>query len=320
MLIVAALGGNALLCRGEPMRPSTQARNVHSAVAALAPLAHDHDLVVTHGNGPQVGLLALQDDGEERFPLDVLDAETQGMIGYLIEHELMNALPGRDVVTLLTRVVVAADDPGFSHPTKPIGPVYERAEAERLAALNGWTIAPDGPHFRRVVASPEPLGIVELGPIRRLLDAGIVVVCTGGGGIPVVREAGRLRGIEAVIDKDRASAVLAESLGADLLLLLTDVPAVVDGWGGEAAEPLGRVDTAALRGLAFEPGSMAPKVEASCRFVDRTGGRAAIGQLTDASALVAGERGTQIVPAGSPNGECVTDRMAAAATEATMPT
>lgn len=300
MRIVAALGGNALLRRGEPLEADIQRRNSARAVEALAPLGREHELVVTHGNGPQVGLLALQALAYPEvapYPLDVLGAESEGMIGYLLEQELRNALPGRPVATLLTQVVVDPDDPAFRRPSKPIGPVYEEAEARRLAAQRGWTVAPDGPGWRRVVPSPEPRAIVELEAIRLLVGSGVLVVCAGGGGIPVVAgPAGELRGVEAVVDKDLAAALLAELLGADCLLLLTDVRAVVRGFGSERAEPIGEATPEELRAERLDPGSMGPKVEAACRFVERTGGSAAIGALEDAAALAAGRAGTRVLP------------------------
>lgn len=294
--IVAALGGNALLRRREQPDAATQQRNVKVAVHALAALAHEHELVVTHGNGPQVGLLALQSAAYRTvatYPLDVLGAESEGMIGYLLEQGLANELPDREVATLLTQVVVDEDDPAFAHPTKPIGPMYARREAFELAHARGWTFARDVDAFRRVVPSPDPREIVELGAIQALLDAGVIVICAGGGGIPVVRN-GSVRGVEAVIDKDLAAALLAEKLHADFLLMLTDVPAVLSGWRTPAERPLGRVAPAQLRELEFAPGSMAPKVEAACRFVERTGGVAGIGELADAARIVAGAAGTLV--------------------------
>jgi carbamate kinase len=300
MLVVAALGGNALVRRGEPADVATQRGNVGTAVEAIAAVAADHDVVVTHGNGPQVGLLALQGEAYKEvdpYPLDVLGAETEGMIGYLLEQELVNELGRARVATLLTQVVVDAGDPAFERPTKPIGPVYDREAAERLAAARGWALAPDAGGLRRVVASPEPRSIVELPTIRLLVEAGVLVVCVGGGGIPVLLDDhGRLRGVEAVIDKDLAAALLACSLQADALLLLTDVPAVVDDRDTLNARPLGEVASAELRAIDFEPGSMGPKVEAACRFVEATGALAGIGALGDAAAILRGERGTRIRP------------------------
>ncbi len=298
MLLVVALGGNALLRRGEPLTAERQRRNVRAAAAALAPLAREHHLVISHGNGPQVGLLALQGAAyhpEESYPLDILDAETEGMIGYLIEQEIGNMLPGRRCATLLTQVEVDPRDPAFSHPAKPIGPLYPEAEARRLARERGWRIAPDGCGWRRVVASPRPLRILELPVIELLVEQGVIVVCAGGGGIPVVRRAdGSLVGVESVIDKDRASGLLARELKADAFLMLTDVDAVYRGWGTAAAEPIRRATPASLRRLEFDPGSMGPKVEAACEFVARTGAVAGIGTLDGAAAILAGEAGTQV--------------------------
>jgi len=304
MRVVAALGGNALLRRGEPADAETQRANVRSAVAALAELAREHELIITHGNGPQVGLLALQGESYDAvppYPLDVLGAESEGMIGYLLDQELVNALDGGRVATLLTQVIVSADDPAFGRPTKPIGPVYDRVTAERIAAERSWAIAPDGDRWRRVVASPEPRAIVELDTIRLLCDAGVTVVCSGGGGIPVtVDHDGRLRGVEAVIDKDLAATLLAEGLGADALLLLTDVAAVMTEWGTPTARPLRDASVDELRSLGFEAGTMGPKVEAACRFADRTGGISAIGGLTDAAAMLRGEAGTTVTAGRRP--------------------
>ena len=299
MRIVAALGGNALLRRGEAPTADNQRRNVRVAAEALAPLAWEHQLVITHGNGPQVGLLALQggtSPAGEAFPLDILDAETEGMIGYLIEQELTNLLPaGSQCATLLTQIEVDARDPAFCKPSKPIGPVYAAEEAERLARERGWSIARDGEHFRRVVASPRPQRILELGVIERLVDQGVVVICAGGGGIPVVcREDGCLVGVEAVIDKDAASSLLAWQLKADVLLMLTDVDAVYLGWGTAQAHPLRQVAPKVLRRHRFASGSMAPKVQAACDFVDQAGGLAGIGALADARAILQGEAGTLI--------------------------
>jgi carbamate kinase len=298
MLVVTALGGNALLRRGEPADVTTQRGNVAAAVEAIAAVAAEHDVVVTHGNGPQVGLLALQGEAYEEvdpYPLDVLGAETEGMIGYLLEQELVNELGDARVATLLTQVVVDAGDSAFERPTKPIGRVFDRETAARLAAARGWTLAQDGDGQRRVVASPEPRSIVELPTIRLLVEAGVIVVCVGGGGIPVLLDdQGRLRGAEAVIDKDLAAALLARSLEADALLLLTDVPAVEVGWGTPDATPLGEVTSAELRAIDFQAGSMGPKVEAACRFAEATGAVAGIGALGDAAAILRGERGTRV--------------------------
>ncbi len=299
MRLVIAVGGNALLERGEVPLAEIQEGHVDVAVAALAPLAHDHDLVITHGNGPQVGLLANESatdpDLPSPYPLDVLGAQTQGMIGYFFLQAIKNALPAREVVSLICQTEVAADDPAFTHPTKFVGPIYTEEEARRLAPLRGWQVRPDGPSWRRVVASPEPLAILELHAIRLLLGDGAVVICAGGGGIPVLRgRDGRLRGAEAVIDKDLSASLLAQVLQADALVILTDVANVETGFGTDAERPIGRTTTAALRSLSFPDGSMGPKIEAACRFVDATGKPAMIGRLSEAAELVRGTCGTVV--------------------------
>ena len=298
MKIVIALGGNALLLRGQSMEASVQAANVVVAARSIANVARRHEVVLTHGNGPQVGLLALQSAAFHDvlpYPLDVLGAESEGMIGYLLEQALQNELPERDFASLLTRVEVDPHDPAFRNPTKPVGPVYGEAEARKLAAANGWSIAADGSGYRRVVASPQPQRILEMPAIRTLVDAGLLVICVGGGGIPSrVDGTGHHEGVEAVIDKDFSAALLAESLEADLLLLLTDVNAVKVGWGTPTSKDLLSADPEQLRALNLAAGSMGPKVEAASRFVEATGHRAAIGALADAAAIVAGCAGTQI--------------------------
>ena len=299
MRIVVALGGNALLRRGQPMTAEAQRENVRTAAAALAAIHPGNQLLVTHGNGPQVGLLALQGaayDPGELYPLDVLGAETEGMIGYMIEQELGNLLPFEvPFATILTMVEVDADDPGFANPTKFIGPVYEPPEAERLKAEKGWAMRQDGEKWRRVVASPMPKRIFEIRPIRWLLEKGTVVIAAGGGGIPTVYEPGRvLRGIEAVIDKDLCSELLARELEADLFIMATDVEAVFVDWGKPTARAIRRASPAAMRALSFPAGSMGPKVDAACRFVRATGKRAAIGELSQLGRILAGEAGTTI--------------------------
>lgn len=296
--LVVALGGNALLRRGQPPEAAGQHRAAREAARLLAPLAEHARLVVTHGNGPQVGLLALMSDAYTEvspYPLDVLGAETEGQIGYVIEMELDNAIAGRDTVAVVTRTLVDAGDPAFGDPAKFVGPVYDEAQAKRLASQLGWTVRADGEHWRRVVPSPEPLQIVQLEAIRRLVESGFVVVCAGGGGVPVVATPdGGHRGVEAVIDKDLASSLLASELNAELLVLATDVEAVFAGWGTAAQRPLSRATPAELRGIEFAPGSMGPKVEAALRFVERGGRRAAIGALADIAGLVTGDAGTQV--------------------------
>ncbi len=304
MRVVVALGGNALLRRGEPLTAENQRANVRTACQALAPVAGEHELVISHGNGPQVGLLALQGaayPAVATYPLDVLDAQTEGMIGYLIEQELGNLLPdSSSIATLLTMVEVDPDDPAFAHPTKPIGPVYEQAEADRLAGEKGWLFRPDGSGMRRVVPSPRPQRIFGLKPIRWLLEHGCIVVCTGGGGIPTAYEGGRdaaprkLVGVEAVIDKDRASALLAQQLHADALIIATDVAAVYEHWGTSEQRAVRLASPDALAGLPFPDGSMGPKVEAACAFARRAGTFAAIGTLADVGAMLRREAGTII--------------------------
>ena len=294
MLVVAALGGNALLRRGEEMTAAAQERNVKLAAEHLAQIVRaGHSLVVTHGNGPQVGMLAMQADP---WPLDILGAETDGMIGYVIERALENALAhDRPVVTLLTQVVVDGDDPAFAAPTKFIGPVWSRAEAEAHAAPRGWTIAQDGDHWRRTVPSPLPLDIPDIKAIQILLKYGAVVICGGGGGIPVVRRAdGTHHGVEAVVDKDRASALLAARLGAEALLFLTDVEAVFVGFGTPTAQPLKTLSEAEAGAMDLPAGSMRPKVEAALSFLKEGGTTAAIGRLEDAPKLLSGQAGTLI--------------------------
>jgi len=303
MRVVAALGGNALLRRGQPMTAENQRANVAIAARALLPIALEHDLILTHGNGPQVGLLALQNAAyhpDELYPLDILDAETEGMIGYLLEQELGNLLgPERSLATLLTRIEVDPSDAAFGHPTKPIGPVYGREEAERLAAEKGWAIAPDGASWRRVVPSPDPKRILELGVIELLVREKVIVVCAGGGGIPVASAPdGKIHGVEAVIDKDFAGALLATSLHADAFLMLTDVDAVYAGWGTPDARAIRRATPDALTALDFAAGSMGPKVEAACRFVRANSGFSVIGALGDADRMLRGEAGTMVVKTG----------------------
>ncbi len=299
MRLVVAVGGNALLERGEVPVAEIQEGHVAVAVAALARLASDNELVVTHGNGPQVGLLAnesaVDPDLPGPYPLDVLGAESQGMIGYFFLQALENALPGRHVVSLIGQTEVDADDPAFADPTKFVGPVYTRSVAAGLAAERGWQIRQDGRAWRRVVPSPEPRVIVELAVIRVLVGDGAVVICSGGGGIPVVRgNDGTLHGAEAVVDKDLAAALLARELDADALLLLTDVDGVEVGFGTPQATPIRHTTAAELRAGSFPAGSMGPKVDAACRFVEATGRRAMIGRLQDAVELLEGTRGTII--------------------------
>lgn len=299
-LIVVALGGNALLRRGEPLEAAAQLGNVRKAAAPLARLARRHGLVVAHGNGPQVGLLALQNEAYREvrpYPLDVLGAETEGMIGYLLEQEIANCLPPqRCVATLLTRVQVDAADPAFSHPGKPIGPVYGAEQGEALARERGWQMMKDGTGARRAVPSPQPRQIIGLRSIRTLLSRDTIVVCAGGGGIPVVStgDGHQMTGVEAVIDKDLVAGLLARQLGADLLLIVTDVPAVCLDWGTTRQREIRTASPDALRALPFAAGSIGPKVEAACEFARATGKVAVIGSLDDIERLVDGSAGTRV--------------------------
>jgi carbamate kinase len=289
MLVVVALGGNALLKRGEPMTAEVQRQNVRVAAQALAPIASKHRLVLSHGNGPQVGLLALQSaayTSVDPYPLDVLGAETEGMVGYMIEQELGNLLPFEvPFATILTMVEVDPSDPAFKEPTKFIGPVYDQAEADRLAAEKGWDFKPDGAKMRRVVPSPLP---------KRT-----VVICAGGGGIPTMYTPDGTRtlvGAEVVIDKDRASGLLARQLEADLFVMATDVDGVYLDWGQSTQRMVRRTTPAEMARYPFAAGSMGPKVEAACDFVVTTGRRAAIGSLAEIEHIVAGEAGTIVEP------------------------
>jgi len=305
--IVAALGGNALLRRGEKPDASVQAANVVRAVAALAPLAEEHELVLTHGNGPQVGVLALQSASDPQlttpYPFDVLGAQTQGMIGYWLLQALQNTLPGRQVAAIINQTLVSAADPAFANPTKFIGEVYDEQRAKEIAEQRGWTVKADGAGWRRVVGSPRPQRVVETRLIRLLLGSGAVVVCAGGGGVPVIRdETGRLSGVEAVVDKDLTTSVLAEALDADVLMILTDVPHVLRRYGQPDEEPVLRATPASLQAEDFAAGSMGPKVDAACRFVEVTGDMAAIGRMEDAVAILEGRAGTIITPRGKYGG------------------
>jgi carbamate kinase len=302
--VVVALGGNALLRRGEPLTAENQRANARAACEALAPLALEHELVVSHGNGPQVGLLALQGAAYTEvpgYPLDLLGAQTEGMIGYLIQQELGNVLPfEKHLATLLTQIEVDPADPAFGDPTKPIGPVYTAEKAEALGKEKGWTFKPDGDSMRRVVPSPLPKRIFGLETIEVLLRDGAVVICAGGGGIPVmytdeaVPAGRRLVGIEAVIDKDMASALLAADLKADALAIVTDVDGVYAGWGTPEQRLISKATPQELSAVEFAEGSMGPKVKAACTFVEQTGGRAVIGSINETQALLRGEAGTTV--------------------------
>jgi carbamate kinase len=299
MRIVAALGGNALLERGERPDSGIQQGHVESAPAALAPLAREHELILTHGNGPQVGMLAMESARNPAlsrpYPFDVLGAQTQGMIGYWLVQALQNALPGRLAGCLVCRTLVSADDPAFADPAKFVGPVYDEADARRLAVRYGWQIRQDGTAWRRVVPSPEPVRLLELPLVSELLTTGAIVVCAGGGGVPVTQDAtGTMRGVEAVVDKDLTAALLARAVHAEALLLLTDVESVQENFGTAQARPIRLATPGELRGRPFPAGSMGPKVEAACRFTEATGGMAAIGRLDDAEAMARRKAGTII--------------------------
>jgi carbamate kinase len=299
---VVALGGNALLRRGDPLTSEVQRRNARIAAEAIAPMAAEHDVVVVHGNGPQPALLSPQTEshpGAVTYPLDVLDAGTQGMVGYLIQQELRSLLPPpHQVATLLTMVVVDPNDPAFARPAKFVGPVYDKDTADALARKKGWTFRRNGAAWRRVVPSPKPQQILEIQPITWLLDRGAVVLCAGGGGVPTMYPSSRLGTlvrVEVVIDKDLASELLAEEVRADLFLMATDVDGVYLHWGSPAQRRLGQVTPEELACYEFAAGSMKPKAEAAARFAAKTGGRAAIGALSDIAAIAAGQAGTNVV-------------------------
>jgi len=306
MLVVTALGGNALLKRGQPMTAENQRANIRIACEALAPIAREHKLVVGHGNGPQVGLLALQQaayGAVEPYPFDVLGAETEGMIGYMIEQELGNLLPfERPFATLLTMIEVDPQDPAFRNPTKFIGPVYAKADADRIAKEKSWVFKQDGDKWRRVVPSPLPKRIFELRPIKWLLEKNTVVIAAGGGGIPTMYEPGakrKLVGVECVIDKDLATELLARELNADLFVILTDADAVYVDWGKPTQKQIRRASPEAIEQFEFPAGSMGPKVEAACRFARATGRDAAIGALGDLDRILDGTAGTTVSTSAS---------------------
>ena len=299
MRVVVALGGNALLRRGQELSAENQRDNIRRAAEQLATIQKNHELVIAHGNGPQVGLAALMDAAYtdvDPYPLDVLGAKTVGMIGYIIEQELGNIIPFEDhIVTVLTQILVDQADPAFQKPTKPVGPVYCKEEAEKLQTVEAWTMAPDGEHYRKVVPSPLPQRIIEISAIKTLVDNGYVVICAGGGGIPVAYDENRkLFGVEAVIDKDLASGLLAKGLDADMFVMLTDVANVFVGFGTENQKSIRAAHPDALEALDFAAGSMGPKVLGACQFVRETGHRSAIGRLSELTAIMTGEAGTMI--------------------------
>lgn len=301
--LVVALGGNALLKRGEPLEADIQRKNIELAAKTIAELTTQWRVVLVHGNGPQVGLLALQNSAYDKvapYPLDILGAESQGMIGYMLQQALKNALPQREVSVLLTQVEISASDPALQHPTKYIGPVYEQAQAEALTAEKGWIFKADGPWWRRVVPSPQPQRIVESDAICALIARDHLVICNGGGGVPVVAQADGYHGIEAVIDKDLSAALLAQQIAADALLILTDADAVYLDWHTPSQRPLTQVSPQQLQAMQFDAGSMGPKVAACSRFVEQGNGIAGIGALADGAAILAGDKGTLICPYPAP--------------------
>ena len=304
MRIVVALGGNALLKRGEPMTAQNQSANIRLAAEQLAKVKPKNELIISHGNGPQVGLLALQhaayyaqDSKIEPYPLDVLVSQTVGMIGYMLQQELTNLLPETPTQTLVTQVIVDEHDPAFSKPSKPIGQVYTQAEAEKLAAEKGWTVMPDGQYYRRAVPSPKPQDVTGINAVKALLAQDHIVICGGGGGVPCVKNAqGQLTGVEAVVDKDLATAVIANQLDADLFIIATDVNAACVNFQKEGERKIAKANPAALEALSaeFAAGSMGPKVQAVINFVKATGKDAAIGSLSDIEDIVAGKAGTRV--------------------------
>jgi carbamate kinase len=299
MRVVVALGGNALLQRGQALSAENQRDNIRVAAGQMAEIHEHHELIIAHGNGPQVGLAALMDAAYtdvDPYPLDVLGAKTIGMIGYIIEQEMGNIIPFEDhIITVLTQIVVDPADPAFQNPTKPVGPVYDEAEAEKLQGEKGWAMAPDGEYFRKVVPSPLPQRIIEIDTIKMLVDNGVMVICAGGGGIPVAYDdESKLFGVEAVIDKDLASGLLANGLDAEMFVMLTDVPSVYVDFGTENQRAIRAAHPDAIEALDFAAGSMGPKVSGACKYVRETGFESAIGQLSDLAAIMSGEAGTLI--------------------------
>ncbi|MTI13945.1 carbamate kinase [Sansalvadorimonas verongulae] len=298
MRIVIALGGNAMLQRGQPLEAGIQRDNIRKAAEVIARVAQKHEVILTHGNGPQVGLLALQNAAYDKvspYPLDVLGAETAGMIGYMMEQELYNQMPGAQIATLVTQTLVDSNDPAFQNPTKFVGPVYSKEEAEALAAEKGWDVKQDGDYVRRVVPSPLPSSIVEVDMVKKLSDMGALVICSGGGGVPVRKdEEGKLHGVEAVVDKDLTAALMAEQLGADALVIMTDVPAVCVNFGQPDQKEIHKASIQGIGELDFPAGSMGPKIDSCANFVDKGGRFAAIGSLYDVEQIVEGQAGTWI--------------------------
>lgn len=299
MRTVVALGGNALLQRGQALSAENQRNNIRVAAAQLETVHKSHQLIIAHGNGPQVGLLSLMDTAYtavDPYPLDVLVAETVGMIGYMIEQELGNVIPAEDrIVTVLTQILVDPGDPAFTNPTKPVGPIYNEVESQRMHQEKGWTFAPDGEHFRRVVPSPLPQRIIELDVIKLLVENGVIVICAGGGGIPTAYDENHcLYGVEAVIDKDLASGMLAKGLDAEMFVMLTDVANVFVDFATPRQKAIKSAHPDVLEAMEFPAGSMGPKVLGACQFVRETGYQSAIGQLSDLTAILSGNAGTLI--------------------------
>lgn len=296
--VVVALGGNALLRRGQPLEADIQRKNIEVAVKTISEIAKDYNVVLVHGNGPQVGLLALQGLEYKKvrpYPLDVLGSETQGMIGYMLMQEFKNQMPDTHISCILTQMSVDPSDPAFADPTKPIGPIYEEAQAKEMAEKYGWTVKADGKHFRRVVPSPQPKGIIEYDAIMALIERGHLVICAGGGGIPVKHENGILVGVEAVIDKDMSAAYLAKQLNADALLILTDTDAVYLDWGKTTQKAITQSTPNELSQYQFDAGSMGPKIDASCEFIKQGGKLVGIGSLEDGLRILQGKAGTNII-------------------------
>jgi carbamate kinase len=298
MRILIALGGNALLRRGEALTAKNQITNIKSAAAQIAEIAQGNELIITHGNGPQVGLLALQNsayEAVEPYPLDILDAESQGMIGYLLEQEINNFLKDdRNIVTLLTRVQVSSKDPAFMRPTKPIGPLYSKAEADYLSQNKKWAFCIEADKYRRVVPSPLPEKILITDSILHLISCNSIIIAAGGGGIPVILKNNKYEGVEGVIDKDLTSSLLAEQVAADLFIIATDVDAIYLDWQKPTQYPIQTISPEGLKKIHFAEGSMAPKVKAACRFVEITKKPAIVGSLDHIQDLLNAKSGTLI--------------------------
>lgn len=303
-IILIAFGGNALIKKGQKGTHKEQFINLKLPMRQIARLSRKYKIVITHGNGPQVGNLLLQQescDQVPKMPLEIIGAMTQGQIGYMLESSLDDALMEIEVnseqhfVTLITYVVVDQNDPGFKNPTKPIGPSYNEAEASKLP----YTMVKTDKGFRRVVASPKPVAIVERREIKKLIEMDFIVICCGGGGIPVIRKGRKFRGIEAVIDKDLASSILAREIKADIFIIVSDIEGAGINWGTHDQRILGKVSLSEMeqhvKAGQFPAGSMGPKVEAIMQFLKATGNRGVICNLEDIEKAIAGEAGTEII-------------------------